>query len=69
MVPLFTQIDSMKDSNDTMKRGVSTMEGQISEFSFQIKILDSKVRNFEDFNSRIQKMEDKIVVLELREQG
>ncbi len=52
MVPLFTTVNLVKETNDNMVENVTNLEKTVAEIKDQLKLADTKIRMFEELPRR-----------------
>ena len=69
MVPLFTTVNLVKESNDNMVSNVTGLEKAVVEIKDTIKLMDTKIRMFEELPRRFMQVEDRVIMYENRSEN
>ena len=69
MVPLFTTVNLVKETNDAMVANVTNLEKAVSEIKDQLKLADTKIRMFEELPRRFGQVEDRVIMYENRSEN
>lgn len=69
MVPLFTTVNLVKESNDQMIANVTNLEKGEAELRDQLKLADTKIRMFEELPRRFGQVEDRVIMYENRSEN
>jgi hypothetical protein len=64
MVPLFTTVNLVKETNDDMRNNVTGLEKAVLEIKDTLKLVDTKVRMFEELPRRFMQVEDRVIMYE-----
>lgn len=69
MVPLFTTVNLVKETNDNMVANVNNLEKAVAEIKDQLKLADTKIRMFEELPRRFGQVEDRVIMYENRSEN
>jgi hypothetical protein len=69
MVPLFTTVNLVKETNDNMVANVTCLERAVAETKDQLKLADTKIRMFEELPRRFGQVEDRVIMYENRSEN
>jgi hypothetical protein len=69
MVPLFTTMNIVKDTNENMVSNVTSLEKAVVEIKDTLKLMDTKIRMFEELPRRFMQVEDRVIIYENRSEN
>jgi hypothetical protein len=69
MIPLFTTVNLVKETNENMVSNVTSLEKAVVDLKDTIKLMDTKIRMFEELPRRFMQVEDRVIMYENRSEN